>query len=80
MPVENRRWERNVKVLTLLLKYCCLKRDFWPCREQGRAIHEFASVVEQVEMGSQAFPSVLEMCGYLLGPFKHQFLGEVPSL
>lgn len=63
----------------MLLKYCCLKRDFSPCREEGKIVHVLASVVEQVEMGSQAFSSGLEMCGFLLGLCKYQFLGEAPS-
>lgn len=64
----------------MLVKYCCLKRDFSPCREQGRIIHVFASVVGQVEVGSQAFPSGLEMCDFMLGLPKHQFLGKALSL
>lgn len=62
----------------MLLKYCCLKRDFSPCREQGRIILVFAPVVEQVD--SQTFSSGLEMCGFMLGICKHRFLGEAPSL
>ena len=42
----------------MFVKYCCLKRNFSPCREQGRITHVFAYVVTGGGAGGDGFVTV----------------------